>query len=98
MIASMDLAQFLFVAIAAVGTLAGVCAFIGARRWRRRLVDVRTLMLLAALLWVPATVDLVVRQQMLDARQLGAWVTDWWFDSFVPSTATASTTTTTTTP
>ena len=96
MIASMDLAQLLFVAIAAVGTLATVCAFVGARRWHRRLVDVRTLMLLAALLWVPATVDLVVRQQMLDAQQLGAWVTDWWIDSFVPSTVTASTTTTTT--
>lgn len=95
---TMDVAQLLFLAVGAVGTLSAACVLFGERRWHRRLVDLRSLLLIAAVLWVPATIDLIVCQELVTARQLSDQVTGWWMDSFVPSTTTTSSSTTTTTP
>lgn len=94
----MDVAQLLFLAIGVVGTLAAACVLLGERRWHRRLVDFRSLLLIVAVLWVPATIDLIVRQELVTARQISDQITGWWLDSFVPSTTTTSSSTTTTTP
>jgi hypothetical protein len=91
----MDSPQLLFVAIGLCGTLAFVAALLGSRRWQRRLIDVRTLLLLAALAWVPATIDLIVQQQLLNATQLGEWISGQLFERFQVPTTSSSTTTTT---
>lgn len=93
----MDVSQLLLLAIGAVGTLSAGCVLIGERRWHRRLVDLRSLLLIATVLWVPATIDLIVRQELVTARQLSDRVAAWWLDSFMPSTTTTSSSTTTTT-
>lgn len=94
----MDLPQLLFVAIGAVGTLAAACLFVGERRWHRRLVDLRVLLMLVAAMWVPATLDLVVRQELLNAQELGDRVSSWWMENFQPPVTTTTSSTTTTVP
>jgi hypothetical protein len=93
----MDVAQLLFLTIGAVGTLSAACVLLGERRWHRRFVDLRSLLLIAAVLWVPATIDLIVRQELVTGQQFSDQVTGGWLDRFMPSTTTISSRTTITT-
>ncbi len=87
----MDPSRALFAVIGATGTLAAACALIGEHRWRRRFVDLRALMLMVALLWLPATIDLIVQQEVMRAQDVGAWVGEWWVETFIPTTTTTTT-------